>query len=40
MLELLSKINDSELMYKKLFQVNFRTSGTKSFGYADLSQTA
>src|SRR6056300_1547017 len=29
MLELLSKINDSELMYKKLFQVNFRTSGVK-----------
>jgi len=29
MLELLSKINDSELMYKKLFQVNFRTSGIK-----------
>ena len=26
---LLSKINDSELMQKKLFQINFRSSGTK-----------
>ena len=26
---LLSKINNSELMQKKLFQINFRTSGTK-----------
>ena len=26
---LLSKINDSELIQKKLFQINFRTSGTK-----------
>ena len=26
---LLSRINDSELMQKKLFQINFRTSGTK-----------
>ena len=26
---LLSKINDSELLQKKLFQINFRTSGTK-----------
>ena len=26
---LLSKINDSEILQKKLFQINFRTSGTK-----------
>ena len=26
---LLSKINDSEIMQKKLFQINFRTSGTR-----------
>ena len=26
---LLSRINDSELMQKKLFQINFRTSGTR-----------
>ena len=29
MSNLLSKINDSELIQKKLFQINFRTSGTK-----------
>ncbi len=27
--KLLSKINESEIIKKKLFQVNFRTSGTK-----------
>ena len=26
---LLSRINDSELLQKKLFQINFRTSGTR-----------
>ena len=29
MTNLLSKINDSEILQKKLFQINFRTSGTK-----------
>ena len=27
--KLLSKINESEVLQKKLFQINFRTSGTK-----------